>query len=438
MELILIGTNHTSAPAGIRDAVHMEAAELAHFYPRVRELEAVAESVVVSTCHRTEIVAWVNDVGQADSLLRAAVTAQKGAPHMERPDHTYLKVGREAVHHLFSVAAGLDSLMVGEPEVLGQVKDALLHAGKNGAAGTLMHRLFEAAAHTGKRARTETKIGQGAVSVAFAAVVLIRKVFAEVNRHRVLVVGAGETGSLAGRHLADLHPAGITVVNRTLSRAERLASELGGKARPWEDRHQGLEEADIVLTATSAPRPVFRSEDLAGVMKARSRRPMVVVDIARPRDVEPDAGELDNLFLYDLDALESVVEQNRARRAREIPRAEAIVREEVARFFEWFDALEVTPVLRAFRSAFTETALAEAKKQSRHFSEADRQMLTRYTRSLVNKLLHHPTVRIKELDRSSPAGLARLDAVTDLFDLQPERFTDSESGGDDDPVAESS
>ncbi|MFO7768823.1 MAG: glutamyl-tRNA reductase [bacterium] len=417
MELILIGTNHTSAPAGIRDTLHMEAAELAHLYPRLRGLEEVTESAVLSTCHRTEVLGWVDDVGAADGALREAVTAQKGVPYMEDGDYTYLKMGREAVHHLYSVAAGLDSLMIGEPEILGQVKDALAYAENNGTAGTLLHKLFEGAVHTGKRARAETGVGEGALSVAYAAVGLASKVFADMNRHRVLVVGAGETGALAGRHFADLHPAALTVVNRTLERGQALAEELGGRARPWEERYEALEEADVVVTATSAPEPVIRAAELGRVMKARSRRPMVVVDIASPRDVDPKAAGLDNVFLYDLDALESVVEQNRARRAKEIPKAERIVSEEVDRFFTWHDTLEVAPIIRAFRQAFTETALAEAEKQAKHFQDKDREMLQKYTRSLVNKLLHHPTVRIKEIDRSSRSGLAKLEAVTDLFDL---------------------
>ena len=431
MKLLLLGTNHKTAPAEVRDELFMEPDEIRNLLPRIREPGgAFDETVVLSTCNRTELYGVARDVEAAGRELRSTVSTFKSVGHMDDGRYTYELTGREAARHLFRVASGLDSLMVGEPQILGQVKDAFAIAQEGAFTGTLLTKLFQSATHAGKRARSETDIGKGAVSVAYAAVGMATKVFADLSRHQVLLIGAGETGALAGKHFAEETPAGLMIANRNFGRAEALAVELGGTALPFGDLEGAIARADIVVTATSAPEPIIRLDLMESVRKKRGRRPLVIVDIAAPRDVEPKVGQLANVFLYDLDALESIVQQNQALRAKEVPWAERIVSEEVARFFEWHDALEVAPVIKALRQTFREIGLAEAARQARHFSSDDREQLEKYTQSLLNKLLHHPTVRIKELDRSTPEGLRMLETTRRLFDLDTGRFVDRHRNAD--------
>ncbi len=432
MELFVLGANHTIAPVEVRDALAMDAEEMSQFVRGIRERHgSLAEIVVLSTCNRTEFYGSTTDVDAANKTLREAVAYHKGVTYLQNGDYTYLRAGRSAAKHLFRVAAGLDSLMLGEPQILGQVKDAFAVAEQSGGPGACLTRLFQCAAHVGKRARSETRIGRGAMSVAYAGVAMGTKVFGDLSRHSVLLVGAGETSALAGKYLAKEQPRDLVVVNRTHERAVELAGKLNGRARPMDELDQALLDADVVVTATASHEPLIDAGMIESLMKARSRRPMVLVDVASPRDVDPEVGRLDNIFLYDLDALEQIVEQNRAARSKEIPKAERIVEEELDFFFKWYATLAVTPVIRALRRSFEEIGRREAHKHAKRFYRSDREMLERYTHALINKLLHRPTIRIKELDESTAAGVTKLSAVQDLFQLSPEAPESSRGESDD-------
>jgi glutamyl-tRNA reductase len=426
MDLIVLGASHVTAPAAIRDQVQMSPAEVEEFCGRLRnERDRVLEFSVLSTCNRTEIYGLVDDVESASPLIRRAVEELKGVPHMGNGRYTYLLDGPDMVRHLFRVASGIESLMVGEPQILGQVRDAFKLADHSRVAGAVLTRLFNAALHVGKRARTETEIGEGTVSVAYAAVEMALKVFDGLEKHTVAVVGAGETGRLVGTHLAAQNPARLLVLNRTLERAERLAIELGGEARPFDDLHDVLEVADVLVTATASPEPLLQSDALSEIARSRRTRPLVLVDISNPRNIDPAVGKIENIFLYDLDALETIAEQNRVRRAREIPKVESIIEEEVKAFFDWYDALHVVPVLRALRDRFHEVGLGEVDRQ-RGLTDEERESLAAYTRQLINKLLHHPTTRIKNIDAATSHGVRKLVAIQELFELELDRYTDED------------
>jgi len=431
MDLIVIGANHKTAPAQIRDEIQMGPDEMGTFYAHLRELrELLPEVAVLSTCNRTEFYALTRDREAADHALREAIHLHKGVSHLNNGKYTYSWTGRETVRHLFRVAAGVDSLMVGEPQVLGQVKDAFDTAEKHRATGALLNRLFDAALHVGKRSRTETEIGKGTVSVAYAAVEMAQKIFDGLEKHPVLVIGAGETGALAARHFADAHPKALTVVNRTFERAQELAEELGGQARSWEELDQALAEARVVVAATGASDPILDRKRMEAVLKTSSRGPKVLVDISNPRNIHPEVGNLDRVFLYDLDALKSIADQNRVRRRKEIPKVEGIVAEEVDRFLAWYESLEMVPVIRALRGRFEEIASQEMQKQAKNFQPADHEALQAYTRALLNKLLHQPTTRIRKVEPSSSHGLHKLVAIQELFELDVESYKkDGEDGG---------
>lgn len=432
MQLIGLGTSHTTAPADIRDALAMDSADTAEVIAQIRKAsDCVSEVVVLSTCHRTELYASVTDIEKGPRALRAAVTARKKVDYFENGKYTQSREGRDAAEHLFRVACGIDSLMIGEPQILGQVKDALSLAERNSSCGALLNRLFSAAVHAGKRARTETTIGRGAVSIAYAAVEMATKVFGDLTRKNVLILGAGETGKLAALHLRDTSPQRITVMNRTFERAESLATEVGGVALQIDQLQSALGEADVVVTATAADKPLITTNIVEHITKSRTRRPMLIVDIASPRDVDPAVGALSNIFLYDLDALQIIVEQNRAARSKEIPKIEQIVDEELDRFFEWYGTLEVIPTVRSLRRTFAEIGEREARRQAKQFYRGDRETLERYTQALISKLLHDPTIRLKQLDKSSSDDLAKLAAIRDIFRLTPsENDKDAQDDGD--------
>jgi glutamyl-tRNA reductase len=428
MELIVLGSSHETAPAEIRDRVQMSAAEVETFCGRLRkQQDQILELSVLSTCNRTEIYSLVSDQDTADPLIRGAIEELKGVPYMGNGKYTYLLEGREMVRHLYRVASGIESLMVGEPHILGQVRDAFKLADHSRATGAILTRLFNTALHVGKRARTETEIGEGTVSVAYAAVEMALKVFDGLDKHTVTVVGAGETGTLVAQHLAANHPKRLLVLNRTPERAEQLAGELGGEARPMDALEEVVRDSDVLVTATGSPEPLLWSDTVREIARSRRTRPLVLVDISNPRNIDPAVGRIDNVFLYDIDALEEIADQNRARRAREIPRVEAIVEEEVGAFFDWYDALHVVPILRALRDQFHEVGLAEVARQ-KGLTREERDALQAYTRGLINKLLHEPTTRIKGIDAMTAAGVRKLVAIQELFELEIDRYTESKKG----------
>jgi glutamyl-tRNA reductase len=431
MDLIVLGVSHKTASAQVRDEVQVHPEEMGRFYAQLRQhADLIREVVVLSTCNRTEFYGFARNRADADQVLRDAIDELKGVSHLSNGKYTYSWTGRETVRHLFRVASGLESLMIGESQVLGQVREAYEVADRHRAVGALLTRLFTTALHVGKRARTETEIGKGTVSVAHAAVEMALKILDRLERYPVLVIGAGETGALVARHFADEHPKVLTVVNRTFDRAQELAQELAGRARPWEEMDSALVEARVIVTATGAREAIIDARRMARVLKRSDRGPKVVVDISNPRNVNPNVGNLDRLFLYDLDALESIADQNRARRRKEIPKVEGIIVEEVDRFLAWYESLDMVPVIRALRGRFQEIADKELQRQVKNFDSADQEALKEYTRALLNKLLHQPTTRIRGVEPSSRHGIHKLVAIQELFELDLESFQECESEGE--------
>ena len=424
VELLVFGTNHRVAPAAARD-------RLALSHPEARGLlgalvgnsdgdRVIRESVVLSTCTRTEVFAWTREPVRAIRLVRRGLRDIKGMDAPPPEDHTFSLSGREGAHHVFRVAAGLDSLMIGEPQVLGQVRHAFALAQEEGACGPYLTRLFQSAVRAGKRARAETEIGKGSASVTFAAVRLATNILSDISDRAVLVVGAGRTGARAARNFAAKRPGSLTIVNRTGGRAEALAAEVGGRARAFDELHAALKGADVVVTATSAPQPVITAATLRAIMRERGGQPLVIIDIANPRDVESSAGRIPNVFLRDLDSLGDIVQENLIRRSKQIPHVERVVEEELENFVDWYDTLKVVPVLRSLRESFHRIADEEARRHLPGFDESNRERLERYTHSLVARLLHQPTCHLRELDLETSEGLSSLAAVKEIFQLQPD------------------
>lgn len=389
MSIIALGINHRSAPIALRERVAFSGDALPVALGQMRALPTVREAALLSTCNRTELYAVTDDGGQ--SLVDWLGAVPDGAGDLRA--YLYHHQGSEAVRHLFRVATGLDSLVLGEPQILGQVKDAWTTARSAKSLGTQLDRLFQQAFVTAKRARTETRIGNSPVSVASVAVRLAEESFARLDESSVLLVGAGETIELAARHLSQARVKRLMVANRTLAHAQDLASRHGGVAVPLAEIDRHLAQADVVFSATASREPVLRHDQVEAALKARRQRPMLLLDLAVPRDIAPEVANLKDAYLYTVDDLERSVEDNRRNRREAAEAAEAIVELQVARFSETLAVSHMTgPLtrLRAHGESAREDALERARRQLAAGQDPE-QVIERLARTLTNRLLHAPT-----------------------------------------------
>jgi glutamyl-tRNA reductase len=418
MRLLTVGISHRTAPVELRESVDFARAGLEPALTALAARGVSAEAVVLSTCNRAEIYA----LGESDAIAET-LAHFFGEYHAVDPatigQHLYCHRGTDAARHLFRVAAGLDSLVVGEPQILGQVKAAYAAASELHFTGAVTHRLFHSAFAVGKRVRTETGLGEGAVSVSYAAIELARKIFRNLSDLAVLILGAGEMAELTGTHLRAQHVKQITIASRTFATAEQLARAVGGQAAPWQDLKPTLVAADIVVTATGAAEPVLTRATIDEVMRLRRHRPLFVIDIAMPRDVEPAVGDLEQVFLYHMDDLQVIVAENLARRASELASAEAIVDQEVTRFAAWLQSREIVPTIVALRQHFEGIRQSELQRLEPKLSGLTPEARARVediTRLLIEKLLLTPTERLKTAGEDGVA-VAYAEALHRVFGL---------------------
>jgi len=424
MQLLLIGISHRTAPVELRERVDFQVRGVAGALRALAERGSAREAVVVSTCNRAELYVACDEAAATRQDLVRFVSEYNGVPATEIAPHIYEVVDLEVAQHLFRVAAGLDSLVMGEPQILGQVKDAHTVASDTHTAGPVLNRLFHTSFAVGKRVRSETGVGSGAVSISYAAVALARKIFGDLNSRSVAVIGAGEMGKLTALHMKAQSVQHITIVSRTMAHAARTAEAIGGaSAAPWEELDAVLSASDIVITATGAAAPILTKAHIEAVMRPRRNRPLFIIDIAMPRDVEAQAGEIEQVFLYNIDDLQSTVRDNMARRASEVSRAESIVREEVDKFGVWFRSRGVIPTVVALRERFEAIRRAELERLQFKLSTLPpdaRARVDEITHLIVEKLLLTPTEQLKSLNDADTVG-AYSEALTRLFGLsEPE------------------
>ena len=404
MTLYVLGINHQTAPVSLRERVAFSADAVPAALQALRALPCVHEAALLSTCNRTELYAVADD-GQVLADWLATHPLDAGDLHA----YLYRHADAEAVRHLFRVATGLDSLVLGEPQILGQVKDAWATARTAGSLGNQLDRLFQHAFTTAKRARTDTRIGANPVSVASTAVRLAQESFARLDESTVLLIGAGETIELAARHLVQARVNRLLIANRTLSHAQELATRHGGYALALSDLDRHLAEADVVISATAARDPILHRPQVAAALTARRHRPMLLLDLAVPRDIAGDVATLNDVFLYTVDDLERAIEDNRRSRREAANEAEAIVEMQVARYVETLVASTRTAPLKRLR-AHGEAAKAEALAKARQqlaAGEDPQAVLDFLAHALTNKLLHAPTVALREAAISGDAELGR-------------------------------
>ncbi len=417
MNLSAISINHRSAPVELREALHLSEEEIAELVEKIKG-SLFKEGLVISTCNRTEIYGFPLEKTTLPEIEKVLIE-HKSVLNI-KTDNFQAFHSFSAIEHLFRVAAGIDSLLIGDNQIFKQVKDSFQLAEDLNFSGVLSKRIFDAAIKTGKRAINETLISEGAVTVSYAAVQLIEKIFSNLSKKSALIIGAGESGEIAAKHLRDRGIGRLSITNRTIERAEKLAAPLNAKIIPFGNFKDYVHDYDIIISATSAAGLILSKEDVENAMKRRNYASMVLMDIAVPRDIDPASKKIDYVFYHDIDSLNIIVEQNLAKRRDEIPKVEKIIKEELESLISWYNSLEAGPTIKSLRDYFEVVRAEEVEKNKNRFSDGDQEKLDIITKRIINKILHHPMVELKKLSgdgKNSDEMAARISIIRELFGI---------------------
>jgi glutamyl-tRNA reductase len=420
MDILLLGLNYKTAPVEIREKFTFSDDGTARALHLLSQTKSIAECIIIGTCNRTEIYVVCDQANIGRDYTLRFLAEWFGVEKESFKDHLYIKEQEQAIDHLLRVSAGLDSMVMGETQILGQVRDAFLLAQQLETTGTVFNTLFKQAITFAKRAHTETAIGQNAVSVSYAAIELGKKIFGSFAGKTVLIIGAGKMSELTAKHLHANGSGTVIVANRTLERAKLLAQKFKGDACTMEQLPEALLAADVVISSTGATGYVLGKKELTSIMKQRKHRPLFMVDIAVPRDLNPDLHDLDNVYLYDIDDLEGIVASNVAERSREAERLDVMIQEEIVAFTNWYQTLGVAPLIAALREKALDIhgeAMRKIENKLPQLSEREIHIIRKTTKGIVNQLLHDPVVRLKEM-ASSNKGDDVLDIFTAIFALE--------------------
>ncbi|OLS39664.1 glutamyl-tRNA reductase [Alkalihalophilus pseudofirmus] len=422
MHIIVVGLNYKTAPVEMREKFAFQEAEMPIALNQLRNMKSILECTIISTCNRTEIYVVADQLHTGRHFTKTfladwfQLSKDEVSPYLDiREDH-------HAIEHLFRVACGLDSMILGETQILGQVRDSFLLAQKEQATGTIFNHLFKQAVTLAKRAHSGTEIGQHAVSVSYAAVELGKNIFGDFTGKHVLILGAGKMSELTAKHLHANGAEKITVINRTEARAAELAARFLGQARPFEQLQEALVDADILISSTGARDFVVSKDMMAQTLKKRKGSPLFMVDIAVPRDLDPALAELDDVYLYDIDDLQNIVEANLEERKREAEKIELMVEMEIDEFKSWLNTLGVVPIITALRTkalAVQAETMESIERKLPDLTEREKKVLRKHTKSIVNQLLRDPVTRVKELAGEPGSGDA-LELFTKIFALEDE------------------
>lgn len=419
-DIVLLGLNHKTAPVDVRECIAFTAEETDRALVMLRDNPTIGESVLFSTCNRIELLMAVDERDAAVRIAKAFIAEFKKVPLSQFENALYQYVGDEAVRHTMQVAASLDSMVVGEPQILGQMKEAYRKATVEKTSGVILNKLLHRTFMVAKKVRTETGIGDHAVSISYAAIELGKKIFGDLEGKRVMLIGAGEMAELAVDHLIRNRAGTITVANRTFSSGVELANRFRGKAIKFEEIIDCISDVDIVISSTGAPEYVLQKNQIKAAMKSRRNRSLFFIDIAVPRDIDPDINRINNAYVYDIDDLKGIVDENIDDRNREAVKAHRIIDEAVIGFHQWVDTLKVVPTIVSLRGKVETMARKELEKtlvSLNHLSESDKRTIQRMTGALVNKILHEPTDYLKKDGCRGNKSVA-LDLTRKLFNLE--------------------
>lgn len=418
-EIILLGLNHKTAPVEVRECIAFSEEEIAASLRKLKAEPAIDELIIYSTCNRVEMLMVTNERQAAIAAATAHISERKQIAAATFEKALYVHAGEDAVRHLFMVVASLDSMIIGEPQILGQIKEAYRVAADNQVSGVLLNRLMHRSFFVAKKVRSETGIGDSAVSISYAAVELARKIFGNLSEKKALLIGAGEMAELAVEHLIRHQIGAIFVANRTFKRGVELAERFKGQAIRMEEILDHLTTVDIVISSTGAPGYVITSLQVKEKMRSRKNRPLFFIDIAVPRDIEPAINRLNNAYVYDIDDLKGVIDENIGERKKEAVKGERIVDEAVIKFQEWYDSLEVVPTIVDLREKLERIVKAELEKTFhglKHLSGSDRAAINRMADALVKKILHDPALYLKS-DGCHGDKAVNIDITRKLFRL---------------------
>jgi glutamyl-tRNA reductase len=424
MNILVIGLNHKTAAIEVREKVAFDGPKLEEAINILKETDAVKENIILSTCNRVEIYADVRDIDEGIESIKSFISEFHNVPRDLLDTSLYIHKATCAIRHMYRVGASLDSMIVGEPQILGQLKDAYDAALNNKSTGVILNKLMRKSVSVAKRIRTETRIAESAVSISFAAVELAKKIFDDLSTKSFMLLGAGEMAELAARHLINSGVIDVYVTNRTAARAEELAAEFHGRVVPFDGFVDALLHTDIMICSTGAPHYILLKDQLHTIMKNRKQMPMFIIDISVPRNIDPEINDLDNVYLYDVDNLQGIVEVNIQERAREAEKAEKIVEEEIGSFLKWQGSLSATPTIVALRKMAEDVRKTELEKtlpRMGPMEEGQIKAIERLTVSIVNKLVHPPTAALKSEEDNKEL---MLDIVQKLFKLDTEDNND--------------
>jgi glutamyl-tRNA reductase len=399
MKILVIGLNHKTATVEIREKLAFNGPKLEEGISQLIKIKDIKEIALMSTCNRVELYSCVNSINTAIEDIKNFLSEFHAINRKEFESYLYTYIDSQAVRHIFRVASSLDSMVVGEPQILGQLKDAFDFALTKKTTGVILNKLMKKAISTAKRVRTETKIAENAVSISFAAVELAKKIFTDLSGKSFMLLGAGEMAELAARHIVNNGVTDVKIANRTYERGCELAKEFNGKPIRFEDFINELIYTDIIICSTGAPNYVLFKEQMQKVMKERKHRPVFIIDISVPRNIDPDINKIDNVYLYDVDDLQEVVDTNILERKKEAEKAERIVQEEVEKFIKWMASLDSIPTIIALRQKAEEIKNEELERFRYKFSDIDTEKMRAIeymATAIVNKLLHSPTIALKE------------------------------------------
>ncbi|PEM27818.1 glutamyl-tRNA reductase [Bacillus wiedmannii] len=422
MHILVVSVNYRTAPVEFREKLTFQAAELEQAMATLQNQKSVLENVIVSTCNRTEIYAVVDQLHTGRYYIKKFLADWFQLEIEEVAPYLTIFEQDGAIDHLFRVTCGLDSMVVGETQILGQIKDSFLEAQEVKATGTIFNELFKQVVTLAKRAHSETTIGESAISVSYAAVELGKKIFGELTDCHVLILGAGKMGELALQNLYGSGARKVTVMNRTFTKAEVMAEKYMGHAKPLSELQCALLEADILISSTGASEYVITKEMMTKVEKMRSGRPLFMVDIAVPRDIDPAIDELEGSFLYDIDDLQGVVEANRAERLKEAEKIQFMIEEEIVLFKTWLSTLGVVPLIAALRDkalAIQSETMESLERKIPNLSDRERKVISKHTKSIINQLLKDPILVAKEIAAEEGAD-EKLALFAKIFDLEME------------------
>ena len=420
MDIFVVGLSHKTAPVAVREKVAFPPEAMREPLHQLLALPGIAEAIIVSTCNRVELYAVGPDAVVGIDQLKRFMASYHQLDESALDNHLYSLSGDEAIRHVFKVSASLDSMVIGEPQILGQIKTAYGYAVEHQTVGLILNRFLHKAFSVAKRVRTETNIAGNAVSVSFAAVELASKIFGSIEGKTVMLVGAGEMCELAAKHFMNNGVDRVLVTNRTFSRAEKLADEFSGQAILFENFHDHLLQVDILLYSTGATNFIIGPDHVNNALKQRKQRPMFFIDIAVPRDIDPRVNDINNAYLYDVDDLQGVVNANLKERQKEAAAAEEIIEHEIGQFRQWLAGLDVVPTIVALRQKLESLRQAEVEKtfaNLKHLSDKDRKAIAAMSNALINKILHPPTRVLKQAQKETDAQ-PYVDALQTLFDLE--------------------